>query len=288
MQRGVADNRPHQRALAHAVAAKHRERRALLQREADVLEDDGRAVAGGDAGELEEVRHGRIRPGTGRVPRACSADLAGVPSTRIAPATSTAIRDAKRKTTSMSCSMSSTAIDAGSLLDGVEDDADVGARHTGGGLVEQQQRRLERQRDPELHHALDAVRQHLDRASARRPRGGASPESRPRARQPSRAPPVRPQTARRRRRCSATASARFSSTVSRRNRLVIWNVRPMPALTRAASGIAVTSRPPIRMVPRVRRQPSADQVDERRLAGAVGPDERAARALLQRESSRRA
>ena len=87
------------------------------------------------------------RRGTARALPRCSLISVGVPWTRIAPATSTAIRVANRKTTSISCSISSTAIDAGSCAIASKMMPTSARRHASGRLVEQQQSRLERQRD---------------------------------------------------------------------------------------------------------------------------------------------
>src|SRR4051794_17259844 len=48
---------------------------------------------------------------------------------------------------------------------------------------------------------------------------------------------------------SPTARRTFSRTVRRLNSALIWNVRPMPRLTRPSGGSAVTSVPPSRMRP---------------------------------------
>ena len=119
MQRRVAHDGREQRRLADAVAAQHASVPPRRQFERDAVEHDGLAVAGAHAVEHDahaasalmraRARRDRLRARADRrrSPR-------GVPSTRIAPCTSTVMRRAKRNTRSMSCSMISTAMSAGS------------------------------------------------------------------------------------------------------------------------------------------------------------------------------
>ena len=83
--------------------------------------------------------------------------------------------------------------------------------------------------------------------------------------------------------CSPTARQTFSRTDRPRNSVLIWNVRPRPRRTRAACGSAVMSSPLKQDTPGRWRQPAGDQVDERRLAGAVRADQRMARTGLETE-----
>ena len=57
-----ADDGVDQRGLADAVAAEQRQRLAVGQREADVGQHDGLAVAGGEALDLQQVSHAPASP----------------------------------------------------------------------------------------------------------------------------------------------------------------------------------------------------------------------------------
>ena len=72
----------------------------------------------------------------------------------------------------------------------------------------------------------------------------------------------------------------FSNTVSSGKISVIWNVRAMPSATRLCAESAVMSRPSNAIVPEDRREESADEIEERGLAGAVGSDDRAKLAFV--------
>jgi hypothetical protein len=65
--------------------------------------------------------------------------------------------------------------------------------------------------------------------------------------------------------------------------VVIWNVRAMPSVTCSAWPTRVMSRPLSRMVPEVGASLAGEQVHERRLARAVGADERVAGTGVQDE-----
>ena len=64
---------------------------------------------------------------------------------------------------------------------------------------------------------------------------------------------------------------------------MIWKVRTRPSFVRAAGLARVTLRPNERHVSRSRRNRSREQADQRRLAGAVRPDQGMARAPRQGE-----
>ena len=82
---------------------------------------------------------------------------------------------------------------------------------------------------------------------------------------------------------SPIAMQMFSSTVSPRKNWLIWKVRASPRRARSACAQPVMSWPSSSTRPAVRRQHASDQVDERRLARAVRPDQRMPRAALERE-----
>ena len=75
----------------------------------------------------------------------------------------------------------------------------------------------------------------------------------------------------------------FSSTVIRGNGCTIWKVRARPRRAASNGRWPVTSSPLNRTLPAVRREHAGDQVDERRLAGAVRADQADDLALLQLE-----
>ena len=113
------------------------------------------------------------------------------------------------------------------------------------------------------------------RAGARR-RAPARPRARPRSRRGRAARAAR-------RRCAArvagdapTPSAdtsTFSRTESDRNGWLCWNVRARPCLPRRLALQRVMSRPSSSTDPAVGRSKPRQQVDERRLAGAVRADQ---------------
>jgi len=71
----------------------------------------------------------------------------------------------------------------------------------------------------------------------------------------------------------------FSRTDSPRNSRLIWNVRATPSLTRSAGDVAAGEQ----HAALARRQHAGEKIDERGLAGAVGADQRVARAGLKFE-----
>ena len=84
----------------------------------------------------------------------------------------------------------------------------------------------------------------------------------------------RPPRASRRRGPKAAATSRFSNTVSFSKGCGIWNERPMPMRTALPSAAArVTSRPSKSIRAGVGAEVAGDQVEQRRLAGAVRADD---------------
>ena len=71
----------------------------------------------------------------------------------------------------------------------------------------------------------------------------------------------------------SSATAMHCSTVSAGNRRASWNDRPRPRRARPSAARRVTSRPPSSTRAGVGGQEAGDQVEQRRLAGAVGPDD---------------
>ena len=277
----MTGDRPHQRGLPHAVAAEHGKRRPALQREADVFDDDRRAVAGGDVREPQDVSHGRTRRGRGRGPRACSRISAGVPSTRISPATRTATRRGKAKHDVDVVLDQQDGHRRRQLRDGVEDDGDVGAQ------------------------ARPAAG-----SSSSRIRGSSASAI---ASSTIRCTPYGSNSTWRRRSSCRRSVARISDT--RASTLCAFAaVRPQAPGHSAMLGDRqrdvlldgqaakqagdLERAPDARLDPRglrhrrhvaardanlaaARRQPSGDQIDQRRLSGPVGSDQRAAGALFQ-------
>ena len=82
---------------------------------------------------------------------------------------------------------------------------------------------------------------------------------------------------------SQTASTTDSSTVRPGNSVLIWNVRVMPRLTRSCCGSDVMLLVAEEHLARGRREHARQQVDERRLAGAVRADQRVPRAGRERQ-----
>ncbi len=187
------------------------------------------------------------------------------------------MRSAKRNTRSMSCSISTIVTSRGSCCDRLEQLAALAGGHAGGRLVEQQHARARRERQRDLDQALLAVGEVAACArSRRRPACRRASSSRRLvdrlAMRADRLPPAPPRC-----RCrSHTASVTDSSTVMSANRRLIWNVRARPRLTRWCCGSEVTSSPPRITLPDGGLQEAGQQVDERRLAGAVGADQRVA------------
>ena len=152
----------------------------------------------------------------------------------------------------------------------VADRADDGGEGGDLGLV-QAGRRLVHQHEarPQRERPRDA------RAAARR-RAGA----RPRGRRRARARPSRPSSSSARRRASradapapSAATSTFSRTVSPRKRRPCWNVRASPARPRRCGGQRVMSLSAELDPPGRRQVEAGEDVDERRLAGAVRADQ---------------
>ena len=176
-------------------------------------------------------------------PRDRARTSSGAPSAMTRPWWSTVMRWAIENTTSMSCSVKSRVRPrsrASRSMSAMASRVSVG-RHAGGGLVEQQDLRLEGQRDAQLELLLAAVGE-----EARRPRppGRAGPP--PPAAPPSRRDRGARPASRRfqpRPRWETKAAWTFSNTVSRGKMLVRWNERPMPRRQRSWGAMPVTSRP---------------------------------------------
>ncbi len=105
------------------------------------------------------------------------------------------------------------------------------------------------------------------RARAGRARPAAPPSPRDRGARPG-STDCRPRP-----RWDRKAACTFSCTVSFGKMLVRWNERPIPSRQMSWGARPVTSRPSRSTVPESGLQVSGDQVEEGRLAGAVGPDD---------------
>ena len=79
-------------------------------------------------------------------------------------------------------------------------------------------------------------------------------------------------------RCSVAPSFMFSSTVSSDSALVSWNVRTWPMRATLKAGMPDRVLPSNDQVPAVGLVEAAQQVEQRRLAGAVRADQRGDRA----------
>ena len=150
--------------------------------------------------------------------------------------------------------------------------------HARGRLVEQQQLRVRRQRARDLEPALVAVGQvHRELAVALEADEvqqlaplldrGSSPRACTNG--VWRIMPVRRDLIRA---CMPTWT--FSSAVIVRNSLMFWNVRAMPAFVTRSGRLAVMSLPSKSDLAGRRLVEAGQAVEERRLAGAVGPDQR--------------
>ena len=122
-------------------------------------------------------------------------------------------------------------------------------------------RERERARDAEL--ALVAVGEQRRAVLRRGRRARAARAARPPRRRASRAERPAP----------SAATSTFSRTLSSPNSRPCWKVRASPARPRRYGGQRVMSVPPSVIVPARRQVEAGEQVDERRLAGAVGPDQ---------------
>ena len=179
--------------------------------------------------------------------------------------------------------MMSSAISARQPLDHLDDHAALGRGHAGRRLVEQQHLGLEAERHGDLDQALAAIGQ-----LAHRPQrlvGDAEPlEQRERLLDHGAARAGRPEQCRRRRHAARRPRASRSRARDRpRKSVVIWKVRTRPRLTRCACARWVMSLPSSRMRPALGCERAGHQIDEGGLAGAVGADERVARAALEAE-----
>ena len=67
----------------------------------------------------------------------------------------------------------------------------------------------------------------------------------------------------------------MSSTERPRNERDFWYVRPIPSFARVRGGSVLISSPRNSIVPDARRDVAGDDVEERRLAGAVRAEDRA-------------
>src|SRR5471030_320067 len=101
MQRGVTHHGGKKRRLADAVAADHADAFARRDRQIDVFDHDGLAVAGRDRFERKRISHGWPARETARTSALVPISF-GVPCAKIAPRTSTVMYWAKRNTRSMS------------------------------------------------------------------------------------------------------------------------------------------------------------------------------------------
>ena len=185
----------------------------------------------------------------------------------------------------MLCSTSTTVMPSrGQLADQRVDLARLGLVQAGGRLVEQQQLRLGGQRARDLQPLERAVGHRVGRRvdrSAPRPTRRISARARRRGTRARRARSAG-------RRSSAGSSAQrsrrwrpvitFSSALMLKNTCRFWNVRPMPAAAQRCGGWPVRSRPPSADAAGVGRVDAGHQVEQRRLAGAVGADDRMHRA----------
>ena len=160
--------------------------------------------------------------------------------------------------------------------------------HAGRRLVEQQQLRVGRERARDLEPALVAVREVPGAVlvAARQP---AVDEQLARALAGLRLLPPAPCGVRRieprippcSRQCMPTST--FSSAVICAKRRMFWNVRPIPSAVIACGGMPGDLGPVEHDRARRRLVDAREQVEERRLAGAVRPDQRDDRAARDRE-----
>ena len=212
----------------------------------------------------------------------------GSPSATSWPLCSTTMRSASSRTTSILCS-TSRMVFVGSRLeapDQVEDHRHVGDAHAGGRLVEHVDARLERHQHRHLELALVAVRQ------AARRRVGAIGEvhaldQRAGARQRLLAvEPDREQGRAPRAGATAPRGARSRARERPGNSCVSWKARPRPRCVRAGALSRVMSAPSSQTEPALALQLAGDQVEVRRLAGAVRADDRRQRAGLEARTRR--
>ncbi len=271
-----AHQRPHRRRLADAVATEHRGHAALRHAERDALEHV-RLARGRRAG----PRPRAAAPSSQRLPevrglhRLVAEDALGRVARRAGgPWCMTAIRSATPVTTEMWCSTMSTVLPVLLLhgLDQLDERRDVLDAHPGHRLVEHDHPRVAASTMASSSLRLSPC------ASAPAGTAPASPAPRGPSAQRARSTALRTPSARRQirivpPRAASAASRAFSKTVSRGNTLEIWNVRPSPAAARRYGASSVTSRPSSVDRPRGRPVQARQEVEQRRLAGAVRPDD---------------
>ena len=208
--------------------------------------------------------------------------VATSPSAKTAPLTSTVTVFAKLKTRSMSCSMSRIETSAGKRVDGLEDLLALAFGNAGDRLVEQQHARPAGERGRDLEQAPLAVGERVDRlvhhvgeAKARQQRlafggdRGVAAERPP----PSRA---RPLVNRHRERERRQRRQRVEELVDLERADDAAAHAPMRGERRDVVAVE-------RDRPRGRLEHAGEQVDQRRLAGAVRADQGVARAALDAE-----
>ena len=120
-RRHQAHDRLHRRRLAGAVAAEQRHHLAGRRLERHAEQDVGAAVVGVQVRRRRaSISPARVRRDRPPAPRGSARTSAGVPSAISRPRSSTMMRSAWAKTTSMSCSVNSTAIRASRASRAVE------------------------------------------------------------------------------------------------------------------------------------------------------------------------
>ena len=188
------------------------------------------------------------------------------------------------RTNAMSCSTTTTVWSAVDLLEQLGGLLGLGVGHAGDRLVDQQQLRVLREQHADLEPLLLAVRQAAGEAVAHARRGGWCRASRRCG--CARSAVVAPeQSARARVRSPFSASSRLSSTVWLSNTVGFWNLRPMPSsaicgLVELGAGRCCAVE---QHVAGVGPGLAGDDVHHRGLAGAVGADDGAHLAGLDRE-----
>ena len=193
-------------------------------------------------------------------------------------------------TSRMSCSIRNTVTPRSRMRSDQPDQIALLARvHAGGGLVEQQQLRIARERARDLEPALEAVGEVARVRARRRARGRRSAAVRARARATARSSRAL------RAACAAANRTRFacmracspvitlsSADMNAKSRM-FWNVRAMPSAAISLGRASADRRPSNAIAPGVGCVDPGDQVEHRRLAGAVGADHRDDLARLDRE-----
>ena len=224
-------------------------------------------------------RSSRDRPRYTSRTRGSPCTWSTLPSLRILPSCSTVTERAKRRRNAMSCSITTTVWSPASSSSsspvawrseplmpatGSSSSTSFGSLH---------------EQHADLQPLLLAVAEHAGRAVAWRlqadplERGGDPVADAP-------APAQQPAAAGSR---YVSARSRFSTTVSDSNTVGVWKLRPMPRRTRLAADTPASGWPSNVIVALRRLGEPGDDVDQRRLAGAVGADEEAQLALLDRQ-----